>query len=415
MYTDLFETVWGRPPSQLVARGFEPTSRDLERLLERWNQGPPTTDPKRSGEIWPLISHHETSTNLFGVRSGPGTVQARALHLLFAFDGLVVADPVADLDVMVRRGEMPRAVAAINGVIAEAAQLEPLLRAGLVRITPLRPSLDSADRSNVLSALGLDPELTVFQNFGSAAAAADNPALFEHEYLPQVNELFERFGLPHPGVVDSADAWEHVRRLAAAVIEVSWQVAVCAGDPQPDVALAGKWENHLFSELVSMLPPSVAASQARAWHFSMMSAGLFPRIDSSQLTVPDAIAVRRDDSFARFRDGLSQALAAYNSAISNGQTSARAQAAFETEMRHCARSLADHAGRASFSRVVTAGSIGLGVAMAAEWLIEPGGQNAALLSPVAGALSAVFAKWLQGRPRSREVAGRYCVAMGGGI
>ena len=52
----------------------------------------------------------------------------------------------------------------------EAAQIEPLITSGILRLTSLRSPLREVHRSTVLNVLGIDPDLGVFTNLVEQAA-----------------------------------------------------------------------------------------------------------------------------------------------------------------------------------------------------------------------------------------------------
>jgi hypothetical protein len=136
----------------------------------------------------------------------------RALALLLAHDGLVVAGPLDDVQRLIADGERDQALILCRRVKRDLAAIEALIPSDVIRFTGLRPALTALNRAAVLQVFGIDPSLTVFTNFLEAAhTVAELPWMFEQEFAPELLELYERLGLtarPH-GSFDQAVASVH--------------------------------------------------------------------------------------------------------------------------------------------------------------------------------------------------------------
>lgn len=288
-----------------------------------------------------------------------------------------------------------------------------MIGTGVLRLTRLRPNLVDANRSAVLSVLGLTPELRVFTDFiESASAVSLFPGSLERSYAPQVQELYGRFGLklPLPRTLRESDG--RVRELAAAVIEVSWQFAVAGADPTCDLALQGPIELHLAEEIVH---EGVGGGLGAGRHFARLDLGQVPNLDSTRLSVADALAIRSEDSFEQFRYVVRQALDRLELEERSGIEPSRSRGAFEEAMQEGARSLREYAKRATFSDRVKEMSIPAALGVVAEVAAAPHGVVPA--ATTAGALSAatVVWQWLLARRNRPEntTAYRYLSMLGG--
>lgn len=423
-YTQVFADAWGARVERLARdRRFVIRSTELDLLAEVWaRRGTAPGGGPRPSALRPIISHHGgRGLHLFGVRGAAGAVRTRALLLLFAFDGLTVADPLVDVFALDRTAGRDRAVAALREVFQEVVELAPLFDAGAIDVTSYRPDLDDPRRSQVLRRLGLDPSLTVFRNFAEAAVpAAETPRLTD-EYVQESRTLLDRFGV-RPPVMDSVEsAWAAVRELAAAVIEVSWQMAVTLQDPHADVALREGVEVDLFAEILasdeSADAESLRTSRARTRHFPRLHAGEFPVVDGSRLSVADALSLRRDDTFERFRDGLHLALDEFEATLLRTSDPHQARAGFEQRMRAESRLVVGSARAGSFRGHVLGNlvPVALGAATAGGSAlvdVSPAAVAVASAVPAAGGL---LGEWCRGRTarRSRAAATRYYAVLGG--
>ncbi len=193
---DVFEDALGSTPAVVASRGRALTAADLALVMSarRAVEESPTYEAS-STEIWPLLSHHTyDNRSLFG--GGGDDLVPRTLTLLLVHDGLVVADPLETVQQVLRGRSESEAVQLLNRAVGELAQVEPLIAAGLLRLTSLRPALHEANRVAVLDAMGLGADLRVFTDFLEAAGVVPEiPGLLEKEYAPQVRQLFQSFGI----------------------------------------------------------------------------------------------------------------------------------------------------------------------------------------------------------------------------
>ena len=94
-------------------------------------------------------------------------------------------------------------------------------------------------------------------------------------------------------------------RLGAALIEVSWQLAVASADPSCDLAFRGSLERRLFEEAINA---GLEGDIGPARHFGTLDLGKVPNLDPAALTVADALSIRGEDAFERFRYDVRQGL-----------------------------------------------------------------------------------------------------------
>jgi hypothetical protein len=195
---DIFNDAWGDKPSHVVSASRTLSGRDLERLLDAWRRGSAAVPMKRAevSEIWPLISHHTyDGRTLFGPGAGT-SILPRILTILLAHDGIVAADPIADLNLLASHGSIDEALARLQDVLDGLAKTEPLIENDILRFTEYRPQLSEKTRYPLLEFFGLDPALRVFTNFLEAAVTVEEmPSVFEQEYRPQVLETLSRVRL----------------------------------------------------------------------------------------------------------------------------------------------------------------------------------------------------------------------------
>ncbi|MCT1986959.1 hypothetical protein M3C61_08020 [Dermacoccus abyssi] len=412
---DLYKDVLGSTPATLVKTGHQVTAAQLSALIGEYAQAPSGEigthrDPF---EIWPLVSHHtHGSRGLFGTNSR--SLLPRTLTMLLIHDGLVVADPLQDVLRDWTEGHRDKALRRLQRTTEELAQVEGLLTHGVLRLTQMRPALQDTSRAVVLEAFGLTPEMRVFTNFAEAAVALpDLPASFDQRYVAEARELFGRFGLPFPAGEDSKAASERVKALAAAVIEVTWQVAVAANDPGCDIAVRGRLEQHLAEAIIAT---GLNADLASGRHFSRLALGEVPNLDAASLSVADALAIRRGDAFEAFRSSLRVGLDRLDADTSSGRQDYLAIASFEEAMRDSAVRLREQVSRASFKDTVISGGISAAIGAVpgfAGLTVDPA------LGATAGAatsLTALVVQWLYGRrrPSGSRVAERYLAMLAGG-
>ncbi|MFE8934638.1 hypothetical protein [Micrococcus luteus] len=408
---DVFEDALGVTPAGVASRGRALTAADLALVMgSRHAAEESPTYSAASTEIWPLLSHHTyDNRSLFG---GYGQdLVPRTLALLLLHDGLVVADPLETVQQVLRGHSESEAVRLLNQAVGELAQVEPLIAGGLLRLTALRPSLHDANRVAVLDAMGLSADLRVFTDFLEAAGVVPEiPGLLENEYAPQVRELYLSFGMniPPPSTIDDAEA--RVRELAAAVIEVSWQFSVAALDSSCDLAFRGPVERHLAQALVTQ---GLTGDLGAGRHLSALELGRVPNIDTSRLTLGDAIAIRREDSFEAFRQAVRIGLDQLEVAQKAGASEHSSTAAFEETMRQEARLLRETAKRATFRDRVKEGSFPAALGVVSELLLAPHGTLYAAGAAGGTALTTLLWQWLLGRNKGQTVSQRYFSMLGG--
>jgi hypothetical protein len=328
-------------------------------------------------------------------------VLPRVLSLLLAHDGIVAADPIVDLSRAA--GSQPDdALGTLGSVVAALAQVEPLVSHGLLRFTRHRPALTQEARRAVLDFFGIDPSLTVFTNFVEAAVYADeSPVVFEREYLLQVRELFRLIGLTPPTCSDLNGAVDAVRNTAAAMIELSWQVAVCAQDGSCDLALSSAKELELANVMLAG-PQGPASEQVgrqlgKTRHVLRCSVGELPNVDAVHLTIEDAIAIRRFDMFEEFRARLRRSLDELDQHLRTGQPAYMGRAIFEDAMSDASMELSRSVRRSSLKDQLRDASLPAAIGVADSLWLSQLGPAPAAAGVVATTLSGIVWQWLTGR------------------
>ncbi len=416
----VFESAWGqRPAKHIAVRGGEVSRPDLDLLVKAHENAPRSVLPEgRAHEIWPLVSHHaHRCQSLFA----GGAILPRVLALLLTHDGIVAADPLVDVVRLAHLGQSDRAATMLSEVMSSVAAVEPLLAGDVLRVTSLRPKLTDAHRRSVLAEFGLDERMLVFTNFlESAVTVAELPGSFAREYRPQVVELFDRFGLPAPPLPDVVSAADAVRRLAAAVIEVSWQFAVCAQDPGSDLAIRGPVELHLAEQLLGTGLSTTTIENAermlgKTRHLLRFEVGNLPTLSADRLTVADAIAIRKDDTFAGFRDQLRSALDQLDDGFAAHKPPYLAQAVFEERMRAAAEDLDSRVRRTSFTSRLRDASVPMAIGATSALTFSPLGPAFSAGATVTTALTTVVWSWLTARlkPKGAAAGRRYFSMLGG--
>lgn len=411
---DLIEDAVGNSPSEIVSCGRRLTKEDLvsiimarEVVLEEI-----AVNKISSQEIWPLMSHHNYSGRAL-LGSGSKDILPRTLALLLIHDGIVIADPLETLHQLLAARGYERALSFLNVIMEEVAQIEPLITSGVLRLTSLRPPLREVHRSTVLNVLGIDPDLGVFTNLVEQAAfipesqkAAESICAFE------IQKMYQGFGFKVGRPDTRAKAIKYVERLAAAVIEVSWQFAVAALDPSCDLAFSGKIEQHIAERLLTI---GLEASLGPGRHVATFELGLVPNLDTRRLTIPDVLALRREDSFEAFRHGLRKALDRLNLSKEVGEMASSARSAFEEAMREESRILRETAKRATFRDILKNSALPAALGVAAPFITAPYGPMAAAGAESIISLATIIWQWYVARrdQKNQVMTQRYFSMLGG--
>ncbi|WOC59206.1 hypothetical protein RI444_11635 [Paenarthrobacter sp. AT5] len=419
-FVDVVREIYGTPVSA-VAAGPEWGLADVDRLL---SGGSTTlraeTNVRSSTDVWPLISHHDfAGESLFG-RDAESTITPRTLTLLLAFHGVVIADPISDIERLRKTNQERAAVAHANRVLRSIGRIERLVDADVVRFTPHRPALDDPSRSAVLAHFGVDPTMQVFRNFIEMSAAAEE--LDPHYFIQQANELLNvRFQLGLPVCRSVDEAVEMVTRVAAAMIEVSWQLSVCAADSACDLSISGYLPRKLLTliladEMATLIPDRTETEyQQRVMrHFETLRVGAIPNLNPAGLTIEDAIAIRGGEGFSSFRDVLRKGLDRYKSNVGSGNDQQHALGEFEDSMAEAARSLSKATSQTSLKERAKGSVVpaAVGVAMAATSTIVGQGLIGVGAGVVTTASSVVWNWWLGRRPsKDTQIASRFCAML----
>jgi hypothetical protein len=378
--------------------------------------------------IWPLLSHH--SFNPHGLLRADGTARLadEALSLLLVHDGLAIADPLVEVREAVRRGDDPGAVKKFSQMLMLYAQLEPLFDAGVLAVEEVRPSLAAPDRAAVLAHFGIDTDMSVFTNFdqvlsGFSELSADG----QHQVLRRSEELVERLGLQRPSLTTADAARATIKTVWQALVHLSWQIAVCNEDPDVDLVLLGGFEEALFRELVlssGAVAPDVSSTRHRTDLVGAASLGGIPNVRGLDLTVEDAVSIRRDDSFELFRKHLRAALRENQAAVGGDRyASELATSRFEERMTDAAAELSARVSKRSFRGHIRENAVPAGIAVVASAIAsgatESGsaGLAVAVGAGVAAGVTAaaeVVNGWAQARNKQnpRQIAVRYAATLG---
>lgn len=404
----------GATPAEVTASGYEVTVRDLERVL----QEQPSPEPLASAEpgaheIWPLVSHHPRDGQTF-IGGAHVDVRPRVLRQLLLHDGIVFADPVVTIENELATGlSAETAVRYLQRVVRDLAHIQPLIDAGVVRFTRARPALTEEHRVAVLDVFGLDPRLRVFTNiFEALTFDGDRDHMVEQFIGPEIQDLYQRFGIRAAAPRTKKDALAQSHRLAGSVLEVSWQFAVASTHSSCDLAFRDPMEWHLAR---NVLEAGLGSQSAGARHWARLDMGAVPNLDPAELTVADAMAIRRDDMFEEFRTGLRSALDELDRDATGGLPDEVARARFTEAMRSQARTLSTGVQSSSFKERARLVGVPASIAVAGGLAASEFGPLASATSSVASTAVTVVWQWLQGRriSQSGQVARRYLSMLSG--
>ena len=140
---------------------------------------------------------------------GDTPIGRRALTYLLHFDGLVLSDPADTIASSWNAGRGPEAVAELQRLCKQIAEIGPLLDPGIIRISSAHPRLEDEDRASVLDLFGVDASMRVFTNFAEAFSALEDLGRAGRDsYIAQSRELLRRFEVTEITVDDAAEARE---------------------------------------------------------------------------------------------------------------------------------------------------------------------------------------------------------------
>lgn len=422
-----YESAFGERPQRMLRRREPIDAIALERFLDAWaTPAPQVPAPEPApGSLHPLISHHAFNAHrIFAEGSGSAALARNALTSLLAYDGLVIADPIHELVKLRSSKGVDAAVNWFRDITEGIGTLEPLLERDIVRFTSFRPGFTERVRSGVFEAFGVGPEFTAFTDLVEAASTADVlGAAGRKHYLDEVRELFARYGVVR-SARDVDGALQDVHALARALIHISWAVSVCTADAGADLALLGPLEEHLFAGLVDehiVAAERLQESSEQVRPYERVASSRFPNVDNLDLTIADALAIRSEDSFAGFRDGMRTALRRLDAAErSPDQSRVAAEEDFRLAMRELARTLGARAPRSAVADRIREGSVDVGIAAVTAVLPVLGGliskDAATMLSAAAIPLSVlpVLTEWLAQRrgDNASRIAVRYATTLG---
>jgi hypothetical protein len=413
----------GDSPSRVVATNRRLTPIDLRRVAEARGNITVQDPPEKPGphEIWPLISHHGFNrSSLFGLGER-GDIHQKTLTLLLAHDGLVAADPLIDIERAWLAGDADQSLAALQAVVEQVAKVEPLIEKKHLRFEASRPALTDHSRKSILDLFGLSPDLLVFDNFEQAFQDAQwRRGDDEISYVKQARELFRLLNIEAPPLDSAEDGRAAITELASAVIHVSWQLAVCAQDPSCDLTLTRNLEHRIFDELIVRATGQFDVSESdrkrgKTRYVKRLAIGDLPNLSAVGLSIPDAVALRRDNAFENFRTELRGAMKHLPEPTADGQIKSEAKATFEEQMREAARTLRESVIASSFRGRVKHGSVPAAVGfVSSAAFAAPAGITPSVFAGLATYAGVTFTQWSMGRSRIRgaNVALRYFSSLG---
>lgn len=407
----------GCTPSALVEKGRSAERSDLQRLIgQRSNAEDQGAHRSATREIWPLISHHTFNAhNPFGITE-TGVLRKKTLMLLLTHHGVVASDPLVEVERLWRYKQVEASLARLNVVIRQMAQVEPLVSAGLMRFDSSRPAFTDPARRSVLEAFKVTPEFGDFTYLIEAyEESKHNGRKFEIVYAQDVYILYDKLGQVCPPLHDAFEAFNAMRVLGEALIQLSWQFAVCSGTSACDITVSGELERSLFHSLVSRwgsaAPSSMISRQMeRTRHFNRLSLGNLPNIDSMNLSVKDAVVLRKHKVFEEFRHTLTGAIDDYETHLQASGVGKAAQG-FAEAMDHASHAFQNQS-RLSPIRLASAGLIPFALSTVAT-LVPKEVLDPTSTVALAGFLG-VVGNWAVAatRPQGQQVAVRYCVELG---
>jgi hypothetical protein len=407
----------GCTPSAFVDRGHSAERSDLQRLVgQRSNMQDEGAKRRATREIWPLISHHTFNAhNPFGLTE-TGVLRKKTLMLLLTHHGVVASDPLVEVERLWRAKQVEASLARLNVVIRQMAQVEPLVSAGLMRFESSRPAFTDPARRSVLEAFNVTPEFGDFLYLLEAYEETKyNGRDFEIAYAQDVYRLYEKLGQDCPPLLDALEAFSAVRALGEAMIQLSWQFAVCSGTPACDITVSGELERSLFHALVSRWGSAaqssmIARQMERTRHFNRLSLGNLPNVDSMNLSVKDAVVLRKHKVFEEFRHTLTGAIDDYETHLQADEVG-KAADRFTEAMNHASHAFQSQS-RLSPIRMASAGLIPFALSTVAT-LVPKEVLDPSSVTPITGFLG-VVGNWAvaANRPKGQRVAVRYCVELG---
>lgn len=421
---DVFQTAWGKTPAEVMSARRTVAEPDLQHLLTVHAQWTPPSHTPAPGTLWPLVSHHTfpSATELRGLRAEPAVLTSRLLVQLLGCHGLVLADPLRSVAVTYDRLGAEKGLQALTDVVARLAHLQPLLAAGVLHVTTASPTLTDPDRVAVLNAFRLD-DLSVFSGMTEwGEFVQDDPAHMQRKFVAEVVTLYSVMGVPAPdlGFCSVMKAKQAVAELAAALIELSWQVSVCAREPTCDIFVGDGLERRLLDALMKKATDGDMAdigadAGGPLRHMERLAAGALPLPDASRFNTADALALRHDNSFEQWRLTLNKALDRYETSLTTFGREQAARSSFIEAMQEASAELRRDARRSSFADRFSEESVpaGVGVVGAAAMAASGSLPEAAGWAAATGA-TAVLWKWFRARSKtSTNVMHRYVALFGG--
>lgn len=418
---DLVARAIGRKPSVFVKSKSEVNAAHVRRLsaeFERWEI--PSLPQIPQSQVRPLISHHSFDEFAMFGESNPTRTLDRMLTLLLAYDEVVASNPIQDVLNLSADGRDGDALSLFRRVVPQLAVVEPLVKEGVLLFTTARPGLASERREQILEAFGVEPQFIVFKRLIEIGSIAPELSLqMQDEFVRTVRALYGRFGQRLRPNLDIDGAVRAVRYLASTLIHLSWQLAVSIEEPACDISVSTPLEAALLAELLeeaAVAGLGNAATQAeKTRHLQMMKIGELPFLRSSDLRIADALAIRRNDTFSRFRISLREALDLRTRDAESGVRGAAAAQHFAEAMERASASLADRATKRGLPDVLRDQVVPAAVGVVTSYALSPLDPAIAagggLVGPAAGVLWQFFTA--RNDAKATRVSTRYCSILGG--
>ncbi|GAB5900098.1 hypothetical protein [Mycolicibacterium mageritense] len=412
--TDVFTLALGRRPSEFVNGGALGSAEieSLRAVYHEWQRHEQVCTHS-SSELWPLISHHDDQDGLVVLRNFPATARPTwngqsknvrdelATHLV-ACNGVVLADPLRRIffDVDDRPVLHPRSED-LHRVAARLGTIEPLIDSEVVKVSPIHPSLHTAERQSWIEPFNLGPGLKVITDLIEEGYwISDRPPVEQRLYPEKVRQFLSSCGV-RGSDLPTADPLAAVEAFARALMEVSWQLANAIRSGA-DLYLTSRLERRLFEVLIEDCADQLRhhtrlteGPEAQGEHLGMLATVGLPLLNASAITFDDVVDIRTGDAFTAWRTNLNRALNSYSIALDAGRSPVSAREHFATELRSAASELTAKAKDKSLRRAcsIGLGTLGIGASTSAAAQLLAHSPTAAIAVAGAASSTALTLMW----------------------
>lgn len=432
--TDVFTLALGRRPSEFVNGGALGTSEieSLRAVHHEWQRHEQVCTHS-SSELWPLISHHDDQDGLVVLRNFPATARPTsngpsknvrdelATHLV-SCNGVVLADPLRRIffDVDDRPVLHPRSED-LHRVAARLGSIEPLIDSEIVKVSPIHPSLHTAERQSWIEPFNLGPGLKVITDLIEEGYWIDDrPPIEQRLYPEKVRLVLSSCGIRGTDL-PTTDPLAAVEAFARALMEVSWQLANAVRSGA-DLYLTSRLERRLFEVLIEDCADRLRhhiglmeGPEAQGEYLGMLATVGLPLLNAAAITIDDIIDIRTGDAFTAWRTNLNRALNSYSIALDTGRSPVSGREHFAAELRGGALELTAKAKDRSLKRAcsIGLGTLGIGVATStsAQLLAHSSTATIAVAGVASGtALSLMWNFYRQRLTTDKKAAVRFFAA-----